>query len=362
MSLSAKSMKKTGLSAAKRLYTGLQQTQRQAHYNHQAQAVLQAVESQRGPTDRAAVRKADEYAREVLGSPRYAPWLRVYTAVSGGFREGWIPDNYYGLVVDPHKSGEVAKVALIKSFTNRILHTEALPDLAYVIDGLYYSRDYRPISQRELIDILFAREERAIFKADNSYQGRSVVFMTRGGFSLEGRLRLPDGVFQAPIHQHDFFATLSPCATATLRITTARELDGSISVKAAYLRLGRVDDDIVRSRSHVRVAVDPATGALDGTAFMHDWRTIDAHPDTGLRFEGRVIPHFAATTQLCRSLHQGCPHMPCLGWDLCIDQDDQPRLMEWNARYNDIKFSEATRGPCFRGLGWEDLWRQQAAA
>jgi hypothetical protein len=185
--------------------------------------------------------------------------------------------------------------------------------------------------------------------------------MTRGHFPADGRLPLPDGVFQAPIRQHGFFAELSPSATATLRITTARELDGSIAVKAAYLRLGRVDDDIVRSRSHVRVAVDPANGALDETGFLHDWRTIDAHPDTGLGFGGRVIPHFAAATQLCRSLHQGCPHMPCLGWDLCIDEDDQPRLMEWNARYNDIKFSEATRGPCFRGLGWEDLWRQAAA-
>lgn len=362
MPLSAKSLKKISLAAAKRFYTELQQTQRQAHYNQQAQAVLRAVESQRGPTDRSAVRQADEYAREVLGSARYAPWLHVYAAVSGSFREGWIPDNYYGLVVDPHKSGEVAKVALIKSFTNRILNTEALPDLGYVIDGLYYSRDYRPVSQRELTDILFARDDRVVFKADNSYQGRSVSFMTREDSPVSGRPPLPDGVFQAPIRQHDFFAALSPSATATLRITTARELDGSIAVKAAYLRLGRVQDDIVRSRSHVRVAVDPASGALDETGFLHDWRTIDAHPDTGLRFGGRVIPHFAAATQLCRSLHQGCPHMPCLGWDLCIDQDDQPRLMEWNARYNDIKFSEATHGPCFRGLGWENLWRQHAAA
>lgn len=28
-------------------------------------------------------------------------------------------------------------------------------------------------------------------------------------------------------------------------------------------------------------------------------------------------------------------------------------LMEWNAGHNDIKFSEATQGPCFHDLGWE---------
>jgi Sugar-transfer associated ATP-grasp len=357
MPLLPRSLKRAGLAAAARVDTEL----RQRHYNRQAYAVLHAVESQQGPTDRAAVRRADEYAREVLGSARYAPWLHVYTAVSGGFREGWIPDNYYGLVVDPLRGGEVAKVALTKSFTNRILNTEALPDLAYVIAGLYYTRDYRLVSQQELVELLFARDERTVFKADNSYQGRQVAFMTRKDFPAAERCRLPDGVFQVPIRQHDFFAAMSSRATATLRITTARELDGRVSVKAAYLRLGRANDEIVLSRSHVRVAVDAATGTLSETAYLHDWRRTDAHPDTGFRFAGQAIPRFSEAAQLCRSLHQGCPHMLCLGWDLCIDQEERPRLMEWNARYNDIKFSEATTGPCFRGLGWEHLWKDAAA-
>lgn len=359
--MTAKSLRKTGLATARRLYTELHQMQRQLHYNRQAQAVLRAVESQRGPTDRTAVRQADEYAREVLGNARYAPWLHVYAAVAGSFREGWIPDNYYGLVVDPSKSGEAAKVALVKSFTNRILNTEALPDLGYVIDGIYYTRDYQPASQEALADVLFARDARTVFKADNSYQGRSVTFMTRADFLATDRRPLPDGVFQAPIHQHDFFAAMSPRAAATLRITTARERDGAISVKAAYLRLGRATDEIVASRSHVRVAVDVAHGTLDQTGYLHDWRRTDTHPDTGFRFAGQAIPHFDEAAQLCRSLHGSCPHMPCLGWDLCIDQQGRPQIMEWNARYNDIKFSEATMGPCFRGLGWENLWKQMPA-
>lgn len=351
------SSKKTGFAALAQTYTELR---RQSHYNRQARTVLRAVESDRGPTDKRALRRADEYARAVLGSASYAPWLHVYVAVSGGFREGWIPDNYYGLVVDPLKSGEVAKVGLIKSFTNRILHTESLPDLGYVIDGLYYTRDYRPVSREELAQTLFARDQRTVFKADNSYQGRSVTFMTRDQLAAAEH-RFPDGVFQAPIHQHAFFDPMSPGATATLRITTARELDGSVSVRAAYLRLGRAGDDIVASRSHVRVPVDVNAGTLGDVGYLHDWRRTDTHPDTGFRFAGQAIPRFEQATRLCQTLHESCPHMLCLGWDLCIDRDEQPRLMEWNARYNDIKFSEATSGPCFRGLGWEQLWKQARA-
>ncbi|MEI7038248.1 sugar-transfer associated ATP-grasp domain-containing protein [Fulvimonas yonginensis] len=357
MAISTESLKRTGFTAANRVYTGL----RQLHSNHQAHAVLRSVESQRGPTDKHLLHRAEEYAREVLGSVRYAPWLQVYAAVSGAFKEGWIPDNYYGLVVDPLKSGEAAKVALVKSFTNRILDTEALPDLAYVIDGNYYGRDYRPIDEAHLVSILFAEDSRAIFKADNSYQGRAIRFMTPEDFPRRGEGPLPDGVFQAPIHQHDFFAQISPRSTATLRITTAREPDGKVAVRAAYLRVGRAEDDVVSSRSHVRVALDIRTGALADEGYLHDWRRIETHPDTGFRFAGQAVPRFDEAVRLCIALHASCPHMLCLGWDLCIDRDERVRIMEWNARYNDIKFSEATTGPCFRGLGWENLWRSVPA-
>ena len=357
MTLSAESLKNAGTAAASRAFREL----RQLHSNHQAHSVLRSIESQQGPVDRKLVRRANEYSREVLGSVRYAPWMHVYAAIRGEFREGWIPDNYYGLVVDSLKAGEAAKVVIVKSFTNRILHTEALPDLAYVIDGIYYSRDLKPLRETDLVDLLFEQDQRVFFKGDNSYQGRSVVIMTRADFPRAGRERLVDGVFQAPIRQHEFFAAISARSTATLRITTARELDGAVAVKAAYLRVGRAADEIVRCRSHVRVAVDIQTGALNDVAYMHDWRRIDEHPDTQFHFAGHAIPHFSEAAELCRSLHASCPHMLCLGWDVCIDQENQTKIMEWNARYNDIKFSEATTGPCFRGLGWESLWKRAAA-
>lgn len=355
--LLTRSLKKAGLAAAGRIETGL----RQQHYNREATAGLRVVESQRGRTDPAAIRRADEYAREVLGSADYAPWLRLYTAVSGGFREGWIPDNYYGLVVAPMKSGEVSKVALTKSFTNCVLHTDALPDLAYVIDGVYYARDYRPVSREQLSEILFADDTRTVFKADQSFRGRNVVFMTRESLSAAQQQGLPDGVFQAPVRQHDFFAAVSPRAAATLRITTAREPDGSISVRSTYLRVGRASDDMVISVNQLSVPVDMATGTLGESGYTSEWRQTDAHPDTGVRFAGQAIPGFVNALQLCQTLHRSCPHMLCVGWDLCIDEHERPRLLEWNARYNGIKFPEATAGPCFRGLGWEQLWRRAAA-
>lgn len=49
--------------------------------------------------------------------------------------------------------------------------------------------------------------------------------------------------------------------------------------------------------------------------------------------------------------------MRCIGWDVTLDDQENVRIMdmEWNAGHNDIKFSEATQGPCFSDLHREWL-------
>lgn len=358
MNLSTDSLKDAGLDLAK----GVADQVSHLLYNRRAREALQRVESQRGATDGAILGRCNEYARDVLGSRKFAPWLHVYAAVSGGFKEGWIPDNYYHRVVHPMKKPVAAKVSNLKTFTNRILGTDALPDLAYVLDGVYFSREFVPVLHSELVAILFDRHDRIYFKPDDSRQGKNVVIMTRHDFAGEGRSWLPNGVFQAPIRQHEFFEALSPQATATVRITTAREMDGSIDVRAAYLRVGRKSDDVVLSANAIKVPLDHNTGALAGIGYLPKWRRTETHPDTGFRFTGSSVPYFGDATALCRSLHERCPHMSCVGWDVCSEQDGQVKLMEWNADHNDIKFSEATSGPCFAGLGWETLWRRETVS
>src|ERR1700722_1365490 len=66
---------------------------------------LAAIEKFNGtPLSSDSRRQADDYAREILGSLDYAPSLHFYAAMQGRFREGWIPENFYHLVVVPNIS------------------------------------------------------------------------------------------------------------------------------------------------------------------------------------------------------------------------------------------------------------------
>ena len=51
------------------------------------------------------------------------------------------------------------------------------------------------------------------------------------------------------------------------------------------------------------------------------------------------------------------PFARSIGWDMIVDNNNEIQVMEWNGSHNDIKFSEATQGPCFSNLGWEKLWK-----
>lgn len=329
-----------------------------AQHAKMARALLANVEQYSGALSSTVKRQARDYAQEVLGSTRYAPWLLVYSAVQGGFAEGWIPGDYYQMVVLPAKNGQIGQATNTKTLTQCLLHTAALPDIAYLIDGIGYTADYTVVRAPTLIDLLFAADERVFFKPDRSFQGQGIRILERGDISTETLAQLPDGVFQRPVIQHEVFDALTPNSTATLRLTTAKCRDGSVEVRAADLRLGRAHDRYVRAVSEIRVPVELETGELWPRGFMPDWRQVESHPDTGTSFGNIRIPGFHQAAEMCSRLHQGFPHLGSIGWDIAIDREESAKIMEWNARHNSIVFSEATTGPNFKGLEWELLWQQ----
>lgn len=98
------------LNRLKKLYIKFQKTRREKRYhrinNKKAEKGLEIIERENGrKIATRTVQKCDEYAEEVLGWKGYAPWLYLYSAISGQFFEGWIPNNYYIKAVVPKVNG-----------------------------------------------------------------------------------------------------------------------------------------------------------------------------------------------------------------------------------------------------------------
>jgi len=298
-------------------------------------------------------KRADEYAIRVLGGREYAPWLYVYAAMAGDFRNGWIPDNFFGAVVVPRVNKRLGPLTGLKTLSVRILQTDAIPDIAYVVDGVFYGKDFSVIDRDSLSDIAVNAGTHVFVKADRSAQGKGVVKVASRDLRDVDFGKIGDCVIQSAVDQHEFFENIIPGPIATLRITTVKNALGAVEVRAAFLRLGRRGADRIGDTS-VCVSVIDTDGRLDAVGYYH-WHRLAAHPDTGASFGGALVPEFAKAVATCVELHARVPHVAVVGWDIAISKDGSIKVLEWNGGHCDIKFSEATVGPCFTGLNWESL-------
>lgn len=330
-----------------------------AYYNHLSKKAafqaLRQIEKEKGRLSESLLKTADAYAHDVLGGKVFAPWLYVYTAIAGGFKEGWIPDNYYHLMVIPKIQGDYGKISFLKPLNRKFFGGTISPDIAFFINGEWYDEHYLRIDRAELTAISFVENERVVYKADQSYQGKGIFIRIKDDFDVGELEKKGNGTLQRYIKQHTFFSDFHFNSVSSIRMTTIMNVSGECNLRAAYLRLGRANDTHVKSDSHVRVPIDLVSGELYDKGYLTNWQTIGRHPDSLIPFSKKIIPEYQSCIQMVLKLHSNFPMVKSIGWDITVDRNNRPVLMEWNGYGNDIKFSEATQGPCFKDLGWDGL-------
>ena len=303
-------------------------------------------------------RRIDAYAREVFGSRRFAPWLRAYAAFAGEFREGWMPDNYYGRVVHERREFTPARLCRLKTMSRRVFESERFPDVAYQVGGVWLDVDGNEVEDDRIDDLVFAHGPRAVAKFDASKQGLGVHVVRQGEGSVRDLAGQGDFVIQRFVRQAPFFDRFTSDTLATIRITTVRTPTRAAHTRAHYLKFGRDGQRSYTSARGVLAPIVDASGTLGERGTSGNWHPVDRHPDSGEVFGGRVVPCFAAACRVVEALHDKLPQVETIGWDVAVTDDDEILIIEWNAGHADITFTEATIGPSFTGLGWEDRWRR----
>ncbi|MFN6004363.1 MAG: sugar-transfer associated ATP-grasp domain-containing protein [Paracoccaceae bacterium] len=328
------------------------------HYsrNHinAARAKLAKLEAAYGPLNPTHRKQCDAYAVDVLGHPKFSHWMQVYAHVSGAFKEGWIPDNFYDECVLPHNSGQYGELSGLRSLNVTLFDAPEFPDVAAQINGMVIARNGQAVAAKDLVDVLFASGDRIIFKSDASQSGVGVQVLDRAGFDPAQVRKLGSGIFQPFVRQHELFERLGNCpAVATLRLTTAADEAGQVSLRGCYLRFGQGRSDFLLSADEVNAVVDLSTGELAATGYLPSYLRIDRHPQSDLPFAGHSVPNFHECVAVALRCHARMPYVRCIGWDMTVDREERVHILEWNGGHNGIKFTEATQGPCFADLNWQ---------
>jgi hypothetical protein len=303
----------------------------------------------------ATQRAAEAYAGDVLGSRHYAPWLCVYAQVRGSFQEGWIPADFFDLVVMRHVNRRYRQLSQTKSFTGRLLRDPAIPDVGSLIHGRYYDPQMRPIPLAEVAATIFATTAEVFVKDDGGAESRYVHLYAQRTFDPARVAREhPNAVLQRRIHDHPALQRLFGGSGSKLRVMTVRSGEQPPRNVGAYLTLPRRGATHTEYQQSHWVAVDRELGVTRGV--YRDRSIPDGHHrDTGVPLDGHPIPGYHEAVRRCEVLHRRVPHLAVIGWDVMIDEAEAPWIIEWNTRIPNIFMIEAFTGPAFLGLGWHAL-------
>lgn len=282
----------------------------------------------------------------------YAPYhkcdpvsFHYYYEKTGDFSVNYLPEDLYFCYIEPHyndwREGAYAD--------NKVLYHKMYPmvkhpdSLAFRIKGLWYTEGHHPISRAELDGILARETEIVVKKAMGSQGGQGVFFIPGDQFAtVEGKIR-DDIIIQRPITQHPRFAAINPTSINTIRVMTMLRPEG-VRLCSAILRFG-MDGRRVDNKGYF-CGID-WDGKMKKYAYRFAGFQCDRHPDTQVVFEGYELPGFQKAMELVKTLHLQTPRFRIISWDLAIDENCEPVLIEANLFNGGMRFHQVVNGPLF---------------
>lgn len=221
------------------------------------------------------------------------------------------------------------------------------------VNGEYYDNSFRQISKDKAKEYLGNHKGKIVFKIARESSGGHGVRMIDTAFDKDAKQRVfqlmdtfgTDYVVQEAICQHETMAKFNRTSVNTLRINTLY-LNGKISLCGTVLRIGK-DGSFVDNMSSGGMGI-----GVDGTGHLneygYDYGCNQLYEMNGVRFAGEKIDFVPDIVDHILKAHEkDFSFCKFIGWDVCINQDGKPIVIEINASQPGIFGEQLNFGPIF---------------
>lgn len=279
-----------------------------------------------------------------------------YTEKTGEFHADYITDDVYFNVINLYYNDYNAfKVVDNKTNYDMLFPTIHQPQiLASRKNGFWYTGGYI-VGVEDVIQSL--KNEPCVFvKRATDCGGASGVFYLENSeyeqfvtdFNTIVQKIPTDIAIQKLVEQHEELAVLNTDSVNTLRILTVLKKDGSVKVYSSLLRVGGGKGHVDNFCSGgVAVGID-GDGKLKEWGYYLNGNRISEHPVSKMKFLGHKIPSFEEAKELCCRAHVYVPHFRMVSWDVAIEKDGTPILIEANLADGQLDLHQLTNGPLFK--------------
>ena len=298
----------------------------------------------------------DRYAFAFQNNPAFQAY---YSYTSGTFSPKYCPDGLLTYYLHHYYDSAIYHTAFQDKNYREFLFKDSYcsPAVGHCVAGIFYERHFLPISYAELMLKLekysCVQKQTLIVKPTPGGRGVGIRFIEPGSdasgiASIIDSFAGKDLVIEKRIEAHPSYAVVNPTSLNTLRIVTLYDA-GVFQVLSIALRMGatgkRVDN---LSQGGIACRVSPE-GVCDDHAFdMHGVR-YTKHPN-GFSFSGHRLCGVPEAAQLAEKLHRRIPQFRQMSWDIAIDTEGKPLLIEMNPRgdadlyqtWGELPFAEKT--------------------
>lgn len=285
-------------------------------------------------------------------------WHELFYAVRGRFEAEIVPpDAFYLSILPKLNHSALADAWSDKNYASEVFFGLPMPEtLLKCIDKRLYTSEYSPVSISEAVEMLRSAGEKVLVKPSlNSGIGKGVsIFETADLKEEELRkiLRERNGncIFQRLIRQCEQLRKLNSSSINIIRVISLR-LNDWIYTLNATVRFGNPGEitDISKD-AHGTETMNLLGMTEDGTlhdvVYHYDGSTT-ASSDYGVQ-SGEKLMAYEKVIKLSQEAHKRLLHFDFVGFDIAIDENNEPLIIEANIGTPGIFAYQYVHGPLFK--------------
>lgn len=280
---------------------------------------------------------------------------KFYVEKTGDFYPEYIPQDIYVGHIDPYFNDlRSAKFIDNKCYYDFWFHKFPQPYLVLKrMNNIWLNHFGKPVDAEEMKKLI-ANENEGLFikQAEDSLGGFGVTFIENTADAYDKIINIAntikfDIVIQRKLTQHPDCAKLNNSSVNSVRIYSLLRKDGSVKIYSSVLRMGVGNTKVDNYGSGgISCGITP-DGTLKKYAYNKVGARVDKHPYTGVVFEGYKIPSYDKAVELVKEAHLAIPHFRSVSWDVAINEEGSPVLIEANLSRGSIDLLQLSNGPLF---------------
>lgn len=276
---------------------------------------------------------------------------QFYTTVTGNFTPLYMPDSLYYAYIDTfYNDWDKARYLDHKGLYLKLFPHIKQPDvIAIRMNGFWYTADYKLINVNDVIDK--CRDCNIFVKvATDSSGGHGVFCIEKDNHEKLQELLLKeknDLIIQKALKQSKVLNLINSSSVNTIRLLSLLRKDGSVKIYSSILRMGingaKVDN---ASSGGITVGIHE-DGRLKSIAYNAQGISFKEHPTSKVNFNDFILPNYEKVKQMVEKAATEFPFFRLVSWDIALDENDEPTLIEANFCFGELDFHQLNNGPLF---------------